>query len=313
MKRFWYFILALIVIAITAGFFNQNVISMANLGNLHRKITSPIKNKIQNGSLIFLSVNRNFQILELKSDHSKKILFTDIDEKFKVKRFANTAVNGKIALFTNNNKLIMVNFEDLGKITTILDTISESNEFALSPDGQSYVFVKFSNAERDFGYSLNLMNTKSSSVQQLFKYDQSIENLKWIDQQTIMFTKDNNDICSYNIMTNEENDIFTANNEDVIFDFSLNNDMILLSQGSVSDTGSAVYTMDKNGKNINKIYTEKSGTIYDLTLSPDGKDIAYILSASVSKNYKGNIYTIDIYGKNKQKLEQANKIISWNP
>jgi Tol biopolymer transport system component len=313
MKRFWYYILALIIVAILAGLFDQKVVSIASLNNLQRKITNPIKDKLKNGSLIFISVDKKFQILELKPDNSEKILFTDIDEKFKISKFTNETINGKIALFTNENKLITVDFANIGRVTNISETAPISTEFALSPDSQTYAFVRFSNAERDFGYSLNLMDVKTSTVKELFKDDLSIENLKWIDQQTIMFIKDNNDVASYNILKNEEINIFTAKKEDVIFDFGLNSDMMLLSQGSILETGSSVYKMDKDGKNINKIYTEKSGTIYDPTLSPDGKNIAYILSPEVSSNYKGYIYTIDMTGKDKQKLEQANKIILWNP
>lgn len=311
MKKFWYFVFGLIIVAIALGLFDQKIITPISFSNFQNKISNSVRDKISSGTLIYAVKSRNFQILALSPDNTKKILFTDIDEKFKVKNLANQSESGKIAALTNQNELINIKFNDLGKVENLSKSVQVSNDYILSPDKQKYIFVRFSNAERDYGYTLFSVDLKTSIQSELIRYDQVIEDIKWLDDDKIIFIKDNNDIVVFDLSSKQDKTIFQADEQSVIYDFGVNSDMILLSQSLVSKSGCAIYSLNQNGKNIQKIYTEKSGTIYDPILSPDGQSIAYILSANVSKDHSGYIYSMTKEGKNKQKLVQANKLISW--
>lgn len=312
MKRFWYFIFALLLIGILASVFSKDIISNTGLSNVQQKLTNTTSDQKSAGDLIFaVSDTNKFQILKLKPDNTSNIIFTDIDEKYKIKKLANQSIDSVISAFSDSNRLFKIKLNDQGRMVELTDKIQSSTDFALSPDESQVAYISFSNAERDYGYTIYLAKIIDTKPVELVRNSQLIENVIWLDKTNLMFIQDNSNLVIYNIVTNKSNIIYTTGNQDVIFDFSLNSDKIILSQGSAEKVSSSILTINLNGKNIKKIYTENKGIIYSPVLSPDGLNAAYLLSDSYSRKQNGYMYKIGSNGKNKQKLILADKIISW--
>lgn len=317
-KKSWLLILVLVAVGVGAWFFNRNFIDISKPLTIISP-TPTVTEKVTDGNLdqgqllLETNVNNALSVIGLKQTGQSKTLFSDKAETNKLK-YLGTFSNPQNIVAILGSQLVNVKL-DGASTYDILNKDFGAIDFALCPDQSKLAYVTFSNAERDYGFSLNIGDKSGQNSKVVVQNSESIRNLIWNDNSKLIFLEDKNNASTnielLDLNTNKVTDLYTTN--DVIYSLTYSNSKIVLSQGS-SDSGvSSIIMIDSNGQNKKTIYTQKSGIAYYPTLSPDKTKIAYLLSDKVSLTPTGIIYTIDITGQNKQKLVQAIKIISWLP
>ena len=153
----------------------------------------------------------------------------------------------------------------------------------ISPDGKHMLVIAFSNAERDFGYKLQIFTTDNEYVRDSASSQSKISSPLWGSDSTVYFASiSENGSILYKTDTDGSGDKEEILDIDDLFviDMACAGDMVYFTASSGKN--------DSNNTNIYKIIdgkeiaiTTESGIYSDLQTSPDGVWIAYIDGDSI--------------------------------
>lgn len=110
-----------------------------------------------------------------------------------------SALSGNSTSENNTNEVLVfiatdgqtktVNLE--GNIGALTKSISDWPNPVFSSDGQNQTLVEFSNAERNFGYSLYVANKNGADMKKIAQNDEEISSPRWsVDDSTIYYLQD---------------------------------------------------------------------------------------------------------------------------
>ncbi len=309
MKNLFFLVLVLLAIGVGAWFFNQKYLTQTSdkptqITNSDTVISGKILAQIKTGT--------RTDIISFNTDSKNKVLFTDQDEKQKISKVASINSGDKVLPVIMGDQLFKIWLDGSGK-KELLQSSFGAQDFGFSPDGKKIATISFSNAEKNYGYSLSISSIDGSTTKELVHSSDIIRELAWLDNSTIIYIQDKGEtvtiLARVNIDSGKTQVIYTTDQE--IYNFNLNHDKIVLSQGGNGPTKSSILKIDLNGKNSETLYSDTSGIIYYPYISPDGTKVVFLVSADVSDKPSGQMFLYDLKTKNKTSISQANKIIAW--
>jgi len=310
LKKIWYLVIGVVIVGLFASFFGQKFIGSTSIkkDNTQKVVGISLKDR-----LIVLNVKNNTsEILEL--GETNKVLFTDSKAKSKIKTFADFTNKNDILITNNSNQLIDVKFDGANKMDSIVSGDFSSQEFVLSPSGKKLAFITFSNAERDYGYSLNIADANGKNSKSVLKQSQLFGKLSWLNDNKLFFIdsgESSSSIKLIDLTNNSISSIYAAWQNTNLYDLSVIKNRIYFSQDSITDNSTELLSLDLTGKDLIKIVKEK-GYIRNIVGSPDETKLAYLVKSKVDGD-NGSVLTIDLNGQNKQDIAVASKILTWLP
>jgi len=191
-----------------------------------------------------------------------------------------TSDDGSIIVLDQDDNLRILNIDGKEKDIT---TASEYNPLpVISPDGKQMLVVSFSNAERDFGYKLQIFTTGNEYVRDIASSQSKISSPLWGNSSTVYFAS----------ISESGSTIYKADTsgsgEEKILDVD---DLYIIDMACADDDVYFTASSGKNDSQNTNIYniidgkenaiTTESGTYGDLQISPDGAWIGYIDNDSV--------------------------------
>lgn len=261
-----------------------------------------------NGTLFYcLDNDKNYEIYAKKNNDVEKLIFTDKDEKEKIKFTPTMTYDGKIyAVMSDTNQvfggsLYKIASDGSGTKEKVIDDFITSQAPVVSPDGTQITYVLFSNAEFDYGFSLYIANLKLENKVKIDVDPNTINNFTFnFDASQIVYQKGKEIIIS-DISGASKTSLYRLADDENYSGIAANlpNDNILVTLNN------KIITINKNNKNSKIIYKSTDQKIANgIYVSADADQIAYI-----DKN-TSNLNLIDL-NNNMTNIGQASNIIQW--
>ncbi len=133
-----------------------------------------------------------------------KTIFTDGDEKEKIKNARSLSAKGILVLMSTDQEestgnLYLIDFN--GNKTKILDNFINPQPPVISPDGNKLLVVSFNNSEKEYGFHLQLMDIASKDKKELVTNKEGFSSYTFDNQgQSVV----------YSITTSQGSKIFTV-------------------------------------------------------------------------------------------------------
>lgn len=293
--------LSLAAIVGIAWYFNKNYLSSFSTRETSSqvKVESPKNSSLQmTDQKILLASGSDVVEIQAKSN-TPKVLFTDKNETQKFQKIGGVASGTQeiFATIGDEKDLVAIKVDGSGKKETLIKAFGTPDTFVPSPDGKMIASVVFSNAERDYGFTLNGMGRTGENQKALLENEEEIGNLTWnADGSKLYFsvTKGGStEIQAMDFKSGSINTVYKTNA--AISSVSFSREKILVSQGlDILDVTTGV---------SQKLFST-SVAIKSPQISKDNKNIIYL------KNQ--DLYITDVNGKDEVKLATNVKIFSWN-
>jgi len=306
--KFLFILLILILIIAGVWYFNNNFLAPTEAP----KVTLPIKVekpaatstlKITNQSIILAS---NKEVLELDpQDNTSKIIFSDQNETNKIQALAGiTAKSNELFAVSGEQKnLVVVKLDGVSKSEILISDFGLPSAIVPSSDGKTIATVTFSNAERNYGFNLNVMSRSGENAQSIVTSEEEIANLVWSDDAgKIYYTqvKDSKtDISSYDFKLGKAAVLYSTDKN--IQGLSFSQDKLYFIQTATGITGSQIFELTSSGEA--KKFFETKTEIKDMQISTDNTNIIYTSGKE--------LFIADIKGENFKKLASNVRIYKW--
>lgn len=324
-------ILALLIIGGLAWYFNKTYLqSSSGIGNEkipQFKPSTSIEN-IKSG-LVYTTKNEAQEIWQVNFKKESKKLFTDADEAEKMIKISNLAPFSKEVLAITSTdsgsfsgKLVAINLTT-AKETVLQKTFALPTAWAISADSQKIVFVKFSNLEENYGYTLYSENRDGSNIRGLLRSDSEIKTPSWNKSATkiayVKISGTTSVLGIFNIESGETDEIKNFENKNIDW-LSWDGDppagdKIILSVRNLGDNQKGVIEIiGADGKNLEKI-ADFEGGIANFIFQESGW-LGYLIaqyeSDKINNMTKGQIYIENLNGQ-KIPVQKGNQILGWLP
>lgn len=333
-KNTFFIIVLLILIGGFVYYFSKSISLQGQTGKSEEQIPITSQNDSQNvpqkpGLLVFASKEAEVTSIftyNLETKVKNKI-FTDADESLKIKRLSNVTADGQnfLALLgeagdqpTATAYLISTNGK--GTLKKLVDGLTTFSSPVVSTDGKQIAYVTFSNAEKDYGFSLNLSNLDGSNKKTLLRDPTGLSFPYFSPDGKNLAVVKNTDTGSEIVVIN----LATATTKTILE--SSGNQISALSwskfgfvfiqipkkEGGVNL--SEVYTCKEDGKDLKKLTSNNTAENYPFT-SLDGSKVAFVVQAfekeTLKESTKATVNLADISGQNVQKLTEGDIILGW--
>ncbi|TSC93905.1 MAG: Uncharacterized protein CEN91_74 [Candidatus Berkelbacteria bacterium Licking1014_85] len=154
---------------------------------------------------ILKKVNQNYNIYLYDTLLKKeKMIFTDADEKNKIQTVIGI-VNDKILALTQNNnifQLVEISIDGKGKIEIKNSNFPYSTK--ISHFNNSLLVSSFSNAEKDFGFKLIVLNINGQNPKEIINSSNTISDYYLSDDSIVYFIESGNNISTVYMTTIDE-------------------------------------------------------------------------------------------------------------
>lgn len=255
--------------------------------------------------------NNTYQIFSKSHDSEEQLLYTDQDEKEKIK-FAKSMTNTAkfLALISDPNQafggaLYLINADGSGKKEKIIDNFISPQPAIISPDEQKIAYILFSNAETEYGFSLYIMNINGENKIKIDSDSTTISNPVF-DQnaKNIAYLK-NKEIVSSSIDGVTKNNIYKLNSNETLNSISWDiEEKILLAINDISQKKSKIISINTKNNDIKTIYESDSKISDPIWVDTELNKIAYTNTDS------GNIELVDL-NNNHIIITPSEGLIKW--
>lgn len=305
MKNIWFGVIVFVLVVLSVVYFNNNYVQPT--GSFLKPVNLPQEiSKISEGQIIFAKkINQNTLIQSIDSSGEVKTLFTDQDEVEKIVRLGQLNLKTmELPAIVGKSTLIKIKL-DGSAAKTVLSKDFSFTEFTFNPIGDEVAYITFSNAEREYGYSIVTANL-GGEEKKLYQSENKLSNLKWM-ASGIGFNEEATEESSAKIINTLDKGLatvyITKNN---LYDINFADNLVI---DKISDRNSAKLGLIQS-KQIKVIYESKTNLLaYPIKSSSTDKIV--FLANNKDGQENGIIYTIDVNGKNIQKIEQGIKILAW--
>lgn len=288
----------------------NNTISSTTSGEPMVTAENSTKNDTLNysGTIYFTKIADNiYEIYSKKNSDDAKLIFTDKDEKEKIKFAPSMSKDGKIlAILAPSDQsfggtLYSINSDGSGQKTKLIDNFITSQAPAISPDGTKIAYILFSNAEFDYGFSLYVANTDGTNKIKIDSDPTTISNFTFnADSNALIYLKGKN-INVTNIDGKNNLNIYSLSDDEKLTSITntINNTDILLTFET------KIVSLNKETQKNNNIYTSKDQKITSAYYtSNDENMVAFVNDGTKSLNIT------DLKDNSKQ-ITEASNIIQW--
>lgn len=171
MAKYSSFAASLIFVAIVvafAFFLNKSTTNNSSVGGQTQQENKTVETKNES-KLYYFSSKSGVGEIDLYDPMTgkSKVVFTDSDEKEKIKNARSISTKGILVLMSNEaqsqgsmSNLYLIDFS--GKKTKVLDNFINPQPPVISPDGNKLLLVSFNNSEKEYGFHLQIMDIASS-------------------------------------------------------------------------------------------------------------------------------------------------------
>lgn len=319
-------VLVLIVIGGLAWYFNKNYIqpSSSNETATLPQYKSSVTNEKFKGELVFVIKNAANEIWEVDSNKQSKKLFTDADETEKIIKISNLASTTRevLAITSSNDsslsgKLVSIN------LTKAKENILQQNfvvptTWALSSDGKKIAFVKFSNTEENYGFTLYSEDRDGTNMRALAREDSEIKLIAWDEANSnvsyVTTNQTKSEIKIVNIDTTKIANSKSFDNKIIDWISWFNNQLVLSIRDLESTSQGIIEILDPKSGNIQKL-SDYNGGIANFVYVTDSNWFAYVLvqyKNKVNDSTVGQIYIENLSGE-KIPIQKGNQILGWLP
>ncbi|MCL5795494.1 MAG: hypothetical protein M1338_03990, partial [Patescibacteria group bacterium] len=225
-----------------------------------------------------------------------------------------------------NQSLWVVN-TGKGEKTELINNFASSVPPAISGDGKKVAYTVFSNAERDYGFTLLVSAIDGLNKVKLDNDGFSISCLAFSpNNDYVAYTKstDNSKVRSAiyksKVDGTEVKEIYQTGEKEIIYSLDWTNDQIAFSKGPTGNNNlnkSEIYTITDDGKNLKQITNNDYHENF-INFSADGKNIAYLAITyednpqTAAKSGEIHIYSLEDK-KDNNLNQQTDRIIGWIP
>ncbi len=277
-------------------------------------------------SLVYINLGNVKEIWQEDSNKESKKLFTDADETEKVLKFSNLANFSKsIFIITSKDtsafsgKLVSLNLDTL-KQEVLQEVFTVPESWGISTDAKQFVFVRFSNIEENYGYTLYSQASSGVNIRELFNSDTEITSPCWNNLSTkVAFINYKDSKAEINVV-----ELSTAQNETIAsFDNKIidwiswtQNDKLVFNLRKVGNNSSGeIMIVNSEGGNLQKI-KEYEGGIANFIYLDNSSWLGYLVAQyedEVNDTTSGQIYIENISLKQEISLEKGSQILGWIP
>ncbi len=314
MKNIWFVILALALVGAGAWYFNKYYLNKT-ASETAQNVSKPVETetnemKLTTEKLIFAATQASAKTINsIDVQGNMSMLFTDSDEAQKIKKIGYLALSAREApLIVGENSLVAVKLDGSGKS----EALGNQTTASFSPDAKRISFINFSNAERNFGYSLFVEDINGENSKKLATSPVQMRNPVWGEADQLYYLQESEDktaIMKVSTSVDEPQKIYDTTEN--IYSLGFSGGKIVFSQGPSGAKQSVIFIMTDSGES-QKILLE-DGIIYDPVISGDGLNVAYLKSAAAGDEPSGDIFLASLDGKNKKTLTKGIKILGWLP
>ena len=266
---------------------------------------------------LFYAVNQgeniNISTINLES-LQKKLIFTDADETLKIKRLSNIGGNSILALMGPKGDaptaaLYSISLDGKGNKTKLQNEVTTLTSPSLSPDGKNISLIEFSNAEKDFGYSVISENLDGTDKKIVYKNPSPLSFLTFKQDgaklAVVKTTQSGSEIIIVNLADLKPQTIYKTQDEQISY-LNWTSSGLTFSKSPTKNAKNTtdIYSCDEQGNNLKKISALSTVKTFPL-ISPDGLNLTYI-----SKN---NLILYNINEAKEQNLTVASQILGWLP
>lgn len=252
-----------------------------------------------------------------------KIVFTDKDETEKIKAFGGITSDAKILALMSpveqvfGGSLYLIKTDGSGEKEKIIDEFASPQTPAISPDTKSIAYVLFSNTEKDYGFTLYVMNELGQNKLEIDHDKAGIMNLTWSeDSKNIAYTKGNNPNMKILIADND------AKNQEGVYDVPKTktisglswcgqNNLVITLTKIEKITDSEIIVLDtKNKKTTSKIEDNERSLSNAICNDTNMETFTYRATKDLDENMEFDI-SISNINNDVQNIQKARQIIGW--
>lgn len=319
-------ILGVIIIGGLAWYFNQNYLQSSNkTGETQGFSNSPGTKSTEevSGNLVYAIFSDNREIWMANSAGQKKKLFTDVDETDKIVKLSNLATLSKEVLAVvsadknaSSGKLVAINLDN-AKVEVLQPSFSASADFSVSLDGKDLAYIKFSNVEANYGYTLYSQKRTGFNIRELKRSESEIRLPVWDKSGgKVAFIQVNgvdSELMVVDKESGEESSIAGFSNKTVDWLSWGESEKIVLSLRKIGENSSSeIILVDAQTKKDQK-FTDVSGGVTSFIYS-NNLWLSYLVGQYQEKTNNlssGQIYFQNILNKEKIPFQKGNQILGW--
>lgn len=317
--------LALVVIGGLAWYFNKTYLQPSASHSLESvpKFKTSSQDEDFKGKLIYATKGTAREIWAVDTAKESKKLFTDADETEKIIEISNLAPLSKEVLAITSTetsartgKLVAINLSS-SKESVLQRSFTIPPSWAISLDGQKIAFVRFSNVEENYGYTLYSSDRTGTNLRELIRSDQEIKALSWNDNATkIAFiknvdTKTRLSIVDLNSL--EEKEVKEFENQMIDY-LSWSGDKIIFNLRELSNKSSgAIEIINANGQNLEKL-TDFKGGIANFVYLKNSLWLGFLVAQykdEVDSVTTGQIYLENLKKSEKIPVSKGSQVLGW--
>lgn len=311
MKNFWSAIIILSIVVTAVVLINNTLANGGSFNPDNAKTLPQEEETISGGKLIYATIKDGattiFSVNDLKDT---KELYSDKTSAEKITYINSALIQGKAEALTTKSRYAILSLNASNDTKFLDPKIGLQTDFAISPDQKKIAFIAFSNAEKDYGYSVNLINANGENLEKIYNSSSELSTITWSNNKLffIKTLEKGSSLTTITLTGKETQDIYTTSQE--IIDFSIGNN-ILISETNDKKT-SKIYSINFNGKNKKFIYEAKT-LASSMVASPDNNKIAFLDDTAIEDNPSTSIYEVNLKTKKINKIAQGIKILDWLP
>jgi dipeptidyl aminopeptidase/acylaminoacyl peptidase len=269
-----------------------------------------LSNLSYNGQILYYTITDNiYQIYSKSNTADQELIYTNKDDIEKIK-FANSITNDNklLAVMSDENtefggSLYLISLDKSNQKEKIFDVFATSQSPAISPGGEKIAYIVFSNAEREYGFGLYVINQNGENK---VKIDLSPTGIKDIvfnsTGNKIIYTKEKQIMISDTDGTKQEKLYTVDTNYEIVSIARADNDIFLITLNSHQDNKSKIVKIDTQNNN-HKIIFEINNLINDAHYASAEKDkLIYV---------ENNQIIINNLNNNSHSIIEGSGILKW--
>lgn len=316
-------ILILVVIGGLAWFVNKNYLNQATpessgTGGLG------VRQNLGTDQLVYVVSGSVRAIWTRDQSGNLRKVFTDADEREKMLMISNVSQNtGDVLAITNQDtkaktgKLIGIHLAN-GSKTVLQTSFGVPRSWSISPDGEKFAYVLFSNVEENYGYTLYTESKTGERRTKLFNSSEEIKSPVWSPDGTkiALATTEGTtgQIKTINVGSKDAATLQGFENQVVDGVDWLSPEEIVFSLRDINGDKGKIETVSLLDKNVSSITDFNGGQVSFLAASADGKFLGYLV-AQYGENFQdttsGQIFIENLADKTQKAITKGNLILGW--
>ncbi len=253
-----------------------------------------------------------------------KKIFTDADESEKLIKVSNLAAsNQKILAITNKDpkagsgKLILINLGS-GAKETLQSTFSRPLYWSITQDAEKIAYIKFSNTEENYGYTLYIEQNTGSDQQKLFNSSSEIRSPAWDTLGSkVAFAASSGTEGQIKIVNVSSKDVSTLKSfEGKIVDWLswVSDRKIVFSLRNIGSHEGSLETIEIADDKMNKVADFSGGQANFIFSSADEKFLCFLVAQynqSIDDKTNGQIFIENLKDSSQKAMGKAIQILGW--